>query len=557
MNVDVEGVYGKYRDHDSFTSTFWLILYCKGSLDKKLEDFYIIDLEEYMPGRPTKPLTGDLIPYIYKEQYDDYSYEILNKYYPEAFDSVKKIDVDVLASRMGLKVINHSISKNRKVFGQLYFDDVSSILYDEKTEQNKKYSVKKNTLIVDTKATYLRAYGCRNMTVAHECIHAYLHRKAFRFAQIVNEQLSYIQCGVDGVMKGGSKKTQTEWMEIQANGIAPCIIMPKGPFLQEANRLFGLYSSVTLEDTLEVICEIIKSLSKTFGATIYAVRKRLIDLGFEVAVGAFNWVDDGYVRPYAFKRGSLSPTETFTISYKDIFQKITDGRSPLIYDFFEGKLQFVENHVVVNSDKYIDYVDGNPILSEYARYHMDECCVKFEYKSINGFGSGSEFGLMCYLCRDCTKEIEFDLSISGDKPEILKDPNFAVRYNTHKDNVQEIIDNISRLTFNEILNYLMDYLDINITELSIDSGKSERTIGRYLNGENKVPEKRTVVALLRALNLPLEICNICIRQAGIAFVSGNREDDALLTVMQSFRNCKVNKADEFLESLGFEKLSKN
>ena len=31
-------------------------------------------------------------------------------------------------------------------------------------------------------------------------------------------------------------------------------------------------------------------------------RKGLIDLGFEEAIGSFNWVDGHYVRPYSFKR---------------------------------------------------------------------------------------------------------------------------------------------------------------------------------------------------------------------------------------------------------------
>ena len=50
-------------------------------------------------------------------------------------------------------------------------------------EDVKNNNVKKNTIIVDTEAVSQRAINCRNMTIAHECIHACLHRKAFNFAR--------------------------------------------------------------------------------------------------------------------------------------------------------------------------------------------------------------------------------------------------------------------------------------------------------------------------------------------------------------------------------------
>ena len=120
------------------------------------------------------------------------------------------------------------------------------------------------------------------------------------------------------------------------------------------------------------------------------------------------------------------------------------------------------------------------------------------------------------------------------------------RYKIHKKNVDEVYKEIVNKPFGEILKYLMEYLEISLKELEIDSGVNERTIRRYLTGENKVPEKRTVVALVRTLNLPYKLTDVAIKQAGISFVNGNEEDEALLTVLTGFRNGRPREANMFL-----------
>ena len=135
------------------------------------------------------------------------------------------------------------------------------------------------------------------------------------------------------------------------------------------------------------------------------------------------------------------------------------------------------------------------------------------------------------------------------------DTNFEVRYRTHKENVEEVMVAIYNKPFKDILKYLLDYLGISIKEFEIDSGVNERTIRRYLNGENKDPNKRTVVAFLRTLNLPYTICDYALKQAGISFVSGNDEDDALITVLTGMRNASARQTNEFMCKLGFDPLT--
>ncbi len=198
LTVCVEGVSGKHHDRDQYSSNLWVMIYCTGTMDKKLNDFRIIGVEEFNKSKPKKPLSGDFVPYIKKSDYENYAYEILDrfyfKYHPEASTIPMAIDTDELASRMGLKVINSSITEDRSVFGQIYFSDTEVDLYDSTSGKTVKKNINKNTILVDEEAAYLRSFGSRNMTIAHECVHSYLHRKAFQFAQMMNEDLHFIQC---------------------------------------------------------------------------------------------------------------------------------------------------------------------------------------------------------------------------------------------------------------------------------------------------------------------------------------------------------------------------
>jgi len=135
-------------------------------------------------------------------------------------------------------------------------------------------------------------------------VHAYYHKKAFLFAQLFNEDLHYIECNVDGTMNNAEFNTAAEWMEIQANALAPYILMPKEPFILRTKELFQTYS-MFVDSKLDYIQDIIRDLADTFGVTIYAAKKRLIDLGYEVAIGAFNWVDGHYVRRTYLKKDLL------------------------------------------------------------------------------------------------------------------------------------------------------------------------------------------------------------------------------------------------------------
>ena len=110
-------------------------------------------------------------------------------------------------------------------------------------------------------------------------------------------------------------------------------------------------------------------------------------------------VDNHYVPPYLFRKGTLKKSESFSIDYKDIAMKLISNKDTRELICLND-LVFVENHVCINDKKYITKDDaGNLILTYYARMNMDECCIKFVYKE-KGKNDENGYGAFCYLCRD-------------------------------------------------------------------------------------------------------------------------------------------------------------
>ena len=255
-----------------------------------------------------------------------------------------------------------------------------------------------------------------------------------------------------------------------------------------------------------------------------------------------------------FKDGVLAPNETFTASAKDIYNRLfTIGNvAGLIY---QGDFVFVENHLCINSSKFIEKDEGEDHLTEYARYHMEECCLKFKLKTKNNIINNSNLETFCYLCRDFIKDINFDVEISTENTDLLNSRDLPSRFEDYRKTISEIKQTISFKKLSEILKYFVDNLQLDVKCLAIDTGLDERTIRRYLSGENKVPDKRSVIAICMAMNLPPEIVEIVLRQSHIALAYGNEDDDALLSVISMMRGKSITKINKYLQGIGAEPLT--
>ena len=557
--IECEVTYGKHHDRDvESPDSMWLSITCRATVGETLENFKVLGVDDYTRKKREKPLAEDLVPIIPKDEYDKYAEEILTKFYPEAMDVrfQHSINVMLLAERMGISVAERPITADGSIFGQAYFKDVEAELYDRKTKEVRKVQVPKDTLIVDSDANALFSFGCQKFTVAHELVHFYLHRKAFNFAQILNNELSHIQCQVDGGLRGESRGAKNNWMEIHANGIAPCILMPKHLVIQQVGVLEKYYQRQG-QSAIEYAEAIIQDIARIFDVSVYSARKRLLELGYEFAGGTLNWIDGHYVRPYFYMKGALAHDETYTVSSKDIYSKIFEGGGTSLF-VAQGDFAFVENHLCVDSPKYIETnAKGEKQLTDYARTHMDECCIKFKCKSTDEFLSSSKLETHCYLCRDFS-DSAFSLDIEiANNDKLLYNAEFPSRRKAYTDLVNEIKQKITFMSFTDTLNYLLEKLDVPQNVLAIDADLDEHTISRYCTGKTKVPDKRAIIAICIALHLPVDLTDIVLKQAKVSLSVGDPEDDALDFVIRTMRWVSVSDVNKALENMGFAPLTKN
>lgn len=331
-------------------------------------------------------MDDSLVPIIPYDKLETIANEILQEYFPEALrvpmrgQAAVWLDPTVLVERMGLRIKSQRIRSDSSVFGQMYFDDTDTEMYDAETDEDAPIHIEGRTIVVDPQMYLLRNLGSINNTIIHECLHWHKPRKAFRLEQLFNETASYISCEVLGDASSGISNKSTHYMETQANQRAPRIQMPQTPFRAKANEYIAtLLRETDAQYEMDVMEMVIDQLAVDFGVSRQAAKIRLVELGFDGAIGTFNYVDGQYVRLHGFRKGSIEAYQTFTISAQDTaIQRFSNPE--LREKTASGDYIFVENHFVYNAPLYVQYgVDGRLELTDYARSHIRKILTNEKY----------------------------------------------------------------------------------------------------------------------------------------------------------------------------------
>ena len=300
-------------------------------------------------------LTEYLIPIIYKEQLDIIAETFLKRYYPEALEKPMQLPVWKITKRMGLSIKEVNITKTCSVFGKIFFSDSITQYYDSEQKVFKELSVKRGTILVDPNVYFLRNLGCANNTIIHECVHWELHKNYFDLQKIYNQELDAIDCLVEEPTKLQQNWTHYDWIEWQANSIAPRILMPKKQTQKKVEEL--IYQIKQLSPNLkktDLMRILIDELASFFGVSKLAAKIRLIDIGYKDAIGINAYIDDHYIQDYTFDHTSLKENQTFDISFNDaLFEYATNVQFRNLLD--TGKYIYVDNHFCINDPKYIKF----------------------------------------------------------------------------------------------------------------------------------------------------------------------------------------------------------
>lgn len=482
----------------------WIRISCEGDLSKALDDWEITNIEPFdKKNAPFNSLSDALVPYIKHDDLETAAILFLKEFYPEALEITKRgippvwVDPEVLAERLGLKIMSQRIREDESVFGQLYFVDTDAEMFDANAGESKMIHIEGQTIVVDPRNFLLRSLGSYNNTIIHECVHWAKHRKVFELERLFNDEASCISCEVVGGAASSTSQKATEMMERQANQLTPRIQMPAGPFRAKANEYITKFMRETnARHEVDVMEMVITELETVFGVSKQAAKIRLVELGFESAIGTYTFLDGHYVQPHSFRRGSLKVNQTFSISAQDagVERFLNQELKELTKS---GDYLFIDNHFVYNAPLYVDrHENGQLILTEYARTHMDECCLVFDMKVTSRHSA--DYHTACFLNRE-QSDVTFELKYHNGYQNAPQERQVAMR----KKQMEEWMGIRKQMTEypEQCMELLLKWRGMNYTDLGLEIDRNPKTISRIVRGET-TPTVETAALICFGLHLP-------------------------------------------------------
>lgn len=385
---------------DTMKQWYWLRTFSKLSPEygsfNNLVYAAIYDRNDF---QPRMPLDEYLIPYNSPQTLELDSAELLQTYYKEALATPCQVSGEVLAQRMGLEVRYYRLTQDSSIRGQMYFTWRDIEVYDQNGNIIT-VTVPVNTIVVDLNSCFDKD-GHLNReqvkdTLIHECYHAFRHRLFFLGQLLYNEELRCLSCCVTGIESGeamdnwfreplvkyGSReKTPIDWIEWQANRASPRIQMPAQTTKLKIEALREYYhGNYPGMNELKQLGYVIRDLASLYGVSKQTAKLRMLELGYDEVQGVMIFANGSYVEAHTFSNGALDRNQTVTIDIAEalkLYSRDSDFRAVVQ----SGQYLYLDGHFCKSDRKYI-YRRGDSLhLTNYAKTHMDECCLIFSVHS--------------------------------------------------------------------------------------------------------------------------------------------------------------------------------
>ncbi|HGD0466035.1 TPA: XRE family transcriptional regulator [Streptococcus agalactiae] len=497
------------------TKIKFVSVYAEVELDSGIKNFRIYNTEfksdQYKKSRNLK-LSKDWVPYIRKKDFDAIAEKFLRKYYPQALTQPTPVPVETIVSEMGLSIHQEKLTIDNSVFGKMVFKDTDVEVIED--EQLVSEHFNKGSILVDKDVVFKRNVGSYNNTVIHECVHWELHKVFHEVKMVLDKDHSQVSSWTEENLADSSMWTSLDWMEWQANGIAPRILMPK---VQTRIKIRELFQTLTLVNPdisrSELVQEVVDNLATFFEVSRQAAKIRMIDLGFKEANGVYNYLDDRYMHNFAFELEAFDKGSSYTITSNDLcFEYCFNESFRQIID--RNKFIYVDNHLCLKDKKFIYMTKDGPIMTDYAYEHMDECCLIFKVKSKNFTSISNETYYDYVLNRGVTKESE----IKADFVDILQNPSLMDQLPPL--DMMKLGKKISELLkelpfeFSGTLRSHRKRKNCTQPFLAKLVGITERTLRDYETLEDNLPRLELTLSFCFALKLRPELSDDMIKKAG-------------------------------------------
>lgn len=530
----------------SFTEK-WLDVRCKVLLGVELTDFEIININEceQQEDSDNDKYSGELVPIISRDAFENEATKFLEKYYPLALQEPVAVPIRKIAEDMGLSVIEDSLlSSELDIFGLVVFEGGN---IKDKNKNIIIRNAKRGTVLIDPRVYYERTLGTVNFTIAHECFHWYRHQPYHALMKMLgaNDELGkIIQCSIGSNAKDSEKWKAVDWMEWQANGVAPRILMPTNTAKIKISELVEKYHIHFDGTDGYLIEEMISELADFYGLSKQAVKMRIREMGYAKIDGAFTYVNGQYVTPFSFDASALSDNQSFTISSADLFKAYCLNK-----DFRKaidtGRFVYIEGHVCLDNEKYIVRSDEQIKLTQYALSHIDECCFVFDkgYSYESKYQGQKYYTQMMYKTPEQPNAQEYSFELNAHNKILLSQIQGASKS-----------ANAMRLypgAFSETLVQLMKERKLSNKKLADASLVGERTIQRLRNDEEYPTTVQTVLGLCYGLKLSVPEAEMLVGKTDFNIKPTNPQNYAYRCALSACAENSIYEINEMLEACGY------
>lgn len=548
------------HDYEDKTTSMWLSVEASCMLNDGMKNFKITGVEEYskeeFDGRNN--LSRSLLPYLYVKDADDVAEQFLKEYCPAALKEPMRLPAVEVASNMGLEIYSAPLKDN--ICGKIYFDPATVKIY-------KKYplpdlietNISAGTILVNSPLFYKNNAGTLSNTIIHECVHWKWHRLFFEMKKLLTKDpVSMAYKESDSSNKSRSKAAEIDWIEWQANELAPKILMPASMTKKYIKDKFAALRRTTHENVrdAEVFQQTIASTAAFFNVSKSSAKLRAAELGFEQTNGVFVYVDGKYIKPFSFDKNALGKNETFVIDSVSAAKLVID--SPVLYALFlANKIVFVNNMLCINNEKYIQYdKDGFPSMTRYALDHADECCLVFKRERKYNRTYDDSYSNLGFLCREFSADffVEFDVKYEVRKEIQKKLSDDEVKEtNDVMSNITKLQDSLDKLpgSLSKTIDYHIRRKGYTANQLNKRTQLSEQFISNLRNNKVHNITLQTLMKLFVGLNLAPDYCFDLMEKAKVGFPPSNEGKFFRWLVMEHTNNT-VMQWQRYLDAAGIK-----
>ena len=468
------------------------------------------------PNRAEQAVLPDtLVPHIPKDQMETVAKSMLKELYPTALRNAIPVSAMSIALKLGLRVEYACVDLRDETLGMIFFEDSTIAVYDTIEEISRIINVKRGTILINRRPDGRFDPRITNNTILHECIHWIMHKPAYLLHKANDSRLNAFACRRSSSVQRNDTWSAYDWMEWQANSLAPRLLMPEWSTRMQVDQMLRRMEKVPPKSRMNLIIE---KLSNYYEVSRSLARIRLIELGYKDA-------ELGYTAPLHYE-----------IEFQDAVQEYAQNEA-FRKTLSSGAYAYVDQRFCIRDKRYIERADNGVLhLTEYAKAHEAECCLAFDYRRHAGWIPGG-------MLRDRKQTPQFAGAV------------FDIQHFTRS--LHDVSHSLNGLpdSFGATLEAHMQRKGMTQEQLAETSLIAVRSIRTYRGTEYPFITLPRVVALCVGLKLHPILAADLVRKAGLCF---NQSDEHLAyqILLGAMTHNSIYECNEYLRAAGIPPLGK-